>query len=164
MKCLRISQSLLINLVEYLDCLIQGLLGLCLCRLHHQRLMYNQREVHGRRMNAVVQKCLGNIHGIHVLVVFHLLQTHDELMHAGLAVGHVIDIRQLHPHIVGIQHRVAGSLRYALLSKGQDIGQCLNHHQEVAVEHLHIPNGFLRLHKVICILLLLHTYAGYKGL
>ena len=115
-------------------------------------------------MDAVIQKGLGDIHGGYILVMLHLLQTHDKLMHAGLVIGHVIDIRQLHPHIVGIQHCIAGSLRDALLSKGQDIGQCLNHHQEVAVEHLHIPKGLLRLHKVVCILFLFHTHARYKGL
>ena len=94
-------------------------------------------------MNSVVQQGLGDIHSRHAVFVFQMLQAHDELVHADLVVGHLIDVGELHPHIVGVQHGVLSRRRYALPSQGQNVGKRLHHHQEVAVELFYLADGAL---------------------
>ena len=68
-------------------------------------------------------------------------------MHAQTRAGHVIDVGQFGPHVVGVEHRVPGRIRYALPAKSQDVGQGLHHHQEVAVEGLNASDGLSRFLK-----------------
>ena len=64
-------------------------------------------------------------------------------MHADFVVGHLIDVGELHPHVVGVQHGVLSRRRYALPSQRQNVGKRLHYHQEVAVELFHLADGML---------------------
>ncbi len=121
---------------EGLGRLVQRLRALGLGGLHHQGLVDDEGEVHGGRMDAVVQQRLGHVHGGDAGLVLQVLQGHDELVHAQAGVGHVIAVRQLLHQVVGVEHRARGGLGDALLAQGEEVGQGLHHHQEVAVEGL----------------------------
>ena len=79
---------------------------------------------------------------------------HDELMHACSIVSHGIDVVQLLPQVVCIQHCVGGRFRNALLAKGHDIGQGPDDDQEVSVEHLDSAHGLVCNGVMISVLVL----------
>ena len=126
--------------------------------------MDDEGEVHGGGMDAEVQQPLGHVHGGDAGVVGQALEGHDELVHAQAWVGHVIPVGQLLHQVVGVEHRPGGSLGDALLAQGEEVGQGLHHHQEVAVEAAHLAHGLGGGVQGIAPLRLLHPGGGEEGL
>ena len=112
---------------------------------HHQIFRHNEGEVHGGGMDALVQHGLGDVGGGDALFLVHLIQGDDELVHTMALGGDVIGVRQLVHHIVGIEHRITGSLGDALLAQGEHIGEGPDYHQEVAVKGLHPADGLRQI-------------------
>src|ERR1700691_4397018 len=66
---------------------VERLLGLGLRRLDHQRLVHQQREVHGRRVKAEVEQALGEVERLDLQIALHRPAGEDGLVHAQLTVG-----------------------------------------------------------------------------
>ena len=96
-------------------------------------------------MDAVVEHGLGHVQGRYAGFFLQFLQRHHKLVHADPVVGHRKNVGQLHPHVIGVQHGVLRGLRNALASDGQQVGQCADHHQEIAAERPHVADGFRRI-------------------
>ena len=66
---------------------VQRLLRLCLGRLDEQRLVDEQREVHRRRVEAVVEQPLGEVQRADPQLLLHRRARQHELVHAELPEG-----------------------------------------------------------------------------
>ena len=82
-------------------------------------------------MDTVIKQRFCNIQGRDIPLVFFLLQCHDELMHTGMLIGHLIVSGELMHHIVGVEDCRGGCLRDPLFSKGQDVAKGTYNYQEV---------------------------------
>ena len=149
---------------EHVADLVHGLLALGLRGLDHQGLVDDEGEVHRGRVDAVVQKALGHVHGGTAGGVLQILEAHDELVHAGAGVGHGVLLAQALHHVVGVEHRVLGRLGDALPAQGEHVREGLHHHGEVAIEVLYPADGVGGLCKVVPLLILCHNRAGQVGL
>ena len=122
---------------------IQRVLVLGLGRLDHQRLVDDEREVVGRRMEIVIHQPLGDIQGADAGSVRPLAFGH-ELVHADAVVWDGIDTLQARLEVVGIQHGILGDLAQAVRAVHGNVGVGTHEHAEVTVEGLDAPDGFLR--------------------
>ena len=118
--------------------------------------MDDEGEVHRGRVDAVVQQALGDVHGGAAGGVLQVLEGHDELVHTGPGVGHGVFFAQALHHVVGVEDRVSGRLGDALPAQGEDVGQGLHHHGEVAVKILHPADGMFGRGQMIPRLILCH--------
>ena len=100
--------------------------------------MDNEREVHRRRVHAVVEEAFCHIESGDAGFFFVMFQRHDEFMHADARIGDIHVRRELVHEVVRIQHRLTGGFGEAIATEHQDIGQRTNHDEEIAVEHLHL--------------------------
>ena len=103
--------------------------------------MDDQREVHGGRMDAAVQKSLGNVQGAHAGFPVQAAQVHDEFVHARSFAGHVVGVPEQVHEVVGVEDRVLGCLGDALPAQGQQVRQGPYHHQEVPLESADAADG-----------------------
>ena len=137
----RVFQRHGMDLFHDADHFIQGGLALGLRGLYHQVFRHDQREVHGGRMDALIQHGLGDVSGGDAVFLVHLIQGDDEFVHA-MALGvDVVSVLQLVLQVIGVEHRVVAGLGDALFAQGEHIGQRPDHREEVAVEGLHAADG-----------------------
>jgi hypothetical protein len=99
--------------------------------------MDDQREVHGHRMEALVDQRLGEIERVDV--VGKAAVGEDRLVHAGTALGerrveHVLEASQ---DVVGVEHRVFGDLLQSVGAVAEDVGERAGEHAHLAVERGH---------------------------
>src|SRR5262245_24499367 len=76
----RILFGLALNRNHRFDEGVEFLLGLGLRRLDQQALRHEQREVRRRRVEAVVEQALGEVHGVHAHLFRLTLERDDELV------------------------------------------------------------------------------------
>src|ERR1700722_4303993 len=89
---------------------VERLTRLSLGRFDQQRLIDEQREVNGRRMNAVVQKSLGQVERPDPQLTFHRRPREHDLVHAhavvrGWKVLQASLLSQTRKQVVGVEHR-----------------------------------------------------------
>ena len=71
-----------------------GLWALGLCRLDHQSLFDDEREVHRRRVKAELHEPFGDIEGGEAHFVVKCLRRDDALVHHGAVIGNVVGAAQ----------------------------------------------------------------------
>ena len=120
---------------------VQRVLVLGLRRLDHQSLMDDEREVVGRRVEAVVHQPLGYVQGADIAAFEATLG--DELVHADAVKGHVIGLAQACQQVVGVEDGVPGDIRQSIGTVHGDVGEGAHHAAaKMAVEGLHPADGF----------------------
>src|SRR5262249_46958180 len=97
---------LLADLQERLGEGVERLLAFRLRRLDHERLCQDEREIYRRRVVAVVKQALGDVHGADALLALQKSRRRNELVHAALAVGHLVSVLDVAQQIVGVEDRV----------------------------------------------------------
>ena len=139
MATLGVALGLGEDLLDRLGEGVEALLGLGLGRLDHQRLLDQQREVDGRRVEAEVEQALGEVEGGEAELPLHRLAGEDELVHAvavegdrqalaGAALG------EAGLEVVGVQHRGLRGLGEAVGAEAEDVGVGADEDAEVALE------------------------------
>ena len=118
---------------------VERLLGLGLGRLDHQRLVDQQREVDGRRVEAEVQQPLGEVERLDLQRPLHRAAGEDELVHAELAVGERqmlgdAQLPQPREQVVGVQHGGLGGVAQPVGAERADVGVGAHEAAVVAVE------------------------------
>ncbi len=68
---------------------LEGLQALGLGGLDHERLVDDQREVDGRRVESLLEQALGDVEGLHARALLERRGRQDALVHAGAVVGGV---------------------------------------------------------------------------
>ena len=119
---------------QHLRRLVQDLGSLGLRGLQHQGLMDDQGEVHGGRMNALVNQGLGHVQGGDAGLLLQAAEIQHELVHTDAVIGRLEGAPELLLQVVGIEHGVLRRLGDALAAQGQQVRQRPDHHQEVAHE------------------------------
>ena len=105
------------------DELVEAGLGFGLGRLDQHRAVHHQREIHGHRVEALVDQRLGEIDRGEALG--ETLVAEHRLVHARPAlrerrVEHVLEAAQ---DVVGVEHRVLGDLAQAIGAVAEDVGR-----------------------------------------
>ena len=121
---------------------IERRLALGLGRLDHQRLRHDQREIVGRRVEAVVEQALGDVERPHAGTLDDAAA--DELVHVHAVERHREEVAQLDTQIVGVEHRVLGIGAQAGRAVAPDIGIGAHDHAEIAVERRYPADRFRR--------------------
>ena len=124
---------------------VERLLRLRLGRLDQQRLVDEQREVDGRRVEAVVEQALGEVERLEPEVLLHRRAREHELVHADAVVGgrQVLgDALLLEPReqVVGVQHRGLRRLLEAVAAERQDVRVGAHEDAVVALEAAQAPD------------------------
>ena len=95
---------------DHLGEVVQALLGLGLGGLDHERLVHQQREVHGGRVDLVVEHPLGDVQRLDAQLLLGARAREHELVHAVAVEGDrqvLADavVGQQRLEVVGVQHR-----------------------------------------------------------
>ena len=112
---------------------VERLPGLGLGRLDHQRLLHQQREVHGGRVKAEVEQPLGEVQGLDLQLALHRRAREHELVHAQIAVGQrqvvggaapvaEVVLLKAREQVVGVQHRGLGGVLQPVGAERADVG------------------------------------------
>ena len=73
-------------------------------------------------MVSTVQKPLCNVYGSHAGLFLELGEAHDELMHAPVAVRHIVHTFETGEYVVRIEHRILPAFLETLAAHGEDEG------------------------------------------
>ncbi len=124
---------------------VERLLRLGLGGLHHQRLVDEQREVDGGRVEAEVEQPLGEVERLDLQGALHRPARQHELVHAQLAVGHGqllgdAELAQPREQVVGVQHRRLGRIAQTVGAERADVGVGAHEAAVVAVEAAQAPD------------------------
>ena len=99
--------------------LVHGLLALSLAGLNHERLVDDGAGSTSWAVQAKVEHALGKVERGDARLLVEIDKRHDELVHADLVIGHGELLRELHAHIVGVEHGVLRRLGDALPAQRQ---------------------------------------------
>ena len=116
---------------------LQGLGALGLGGLDHECLVHDEREVDGRRVEALLEEPLGHVEGPHAVRLLERPGGEHHLVHAGPVEGDVVGAVQPLSDPVGVEHGHLGDPLQAVAPVDQDVGQGPGEHQGVAVPGVH---------------------------
>ena len=132
-----ISGVLVVDLQQRVGEGVERFLAFGLGRLDHQRFRHDQREIDRRRVEAVVQQPLGDVHGADAPLAPQLAGAGHELVHAAVAVRHLKMCLTPAQQIIGVQHRVFADLAQAVRPQRADVAVAAHQHADVAEEAAH---------------------------
>ena len=118
---------------HHVDKFVEGLEAFALGGLDHHRLVEQQREINGRRMETEVQKALGHIQGGHARALVGQ-SVEDELMLAMAFDRQLVQIAQAFLDIVGIERGHGADLADFVATQREDVGVSLHQHAEISEE------------------------------
>ena len=118
---------------------VERLLRLRLGRLDHQRLGHDEREVHRRRMEAVVHQPLRHVERAHAVLLLQVARAEHELVHAEPVVEKVVVVLQPREHVVRVQHRDLAHLAQARAVRAHE-GVRADEDAERAAERPHLAD------------------------
>ncbi len=105
--------------------------------------MYNQREVHGHRVVALIDQCLGDIQRLDPVRGERIRE--QRLVHAIALERRRHHMLQLGRDVVCVQHGVLGNLFQAVRAMAEDIGQRPHEHAHLAMEGHHAAKALARI-------------------
>ena len=120
---------------------IERLAGLGLGGLDHERLLDDEREVDGGRVDALVQDGLGDVQRRHAVLPLLAPRAEHDLVLADPVEGQVVGIGQEDAQVVRGEHRVVGDGPQPLVAVGPDVGVGPHVHPEVPAEGAHLADG-----------------------
>jgi hypothetical protein len=125
---------------------VERLAGLRLGRLDEQRLVDDEREVHRRRVHAVVEQALGEVQRADAELLLHRRPGEDELVHAALPEGErqaVADaLAQPRKQVVGVEHRHLADVLQPLGAERADVRVRAHEDAVIALETAELPDRF----------------------
>lgn len=124
--------------------LIQRFLALRFRGFRHERFMNDEREVHGRRVHAVVEKALRRVQRGHAGLFFIPGEGHDKFVHAPSRIGDVDGVFQTRHEVIRIEHGHARRFRQSFPAESEDVRKGPHGDEEIAVEHAHPAAALLR--------------------
>src|SRR6266581_7835748 len=136
-----VRARLLSNLPHDTDEIVQRLAGLGFRWLDHQRLVYNQREVNGRRVHAKIEYTLGDIKCCNAALFLLALCRSNELVLAYLWIGDLIVRGQFMLEIVCIEDGALCNVEQTIGTIGADVGVCAHQYTEVALVSAYLADG-----------------------
>ena len=122
----------------------QRLRALGLGGLDHERLVDDQREVHGRCVEALLQEALGHVEGAYPLGLLQVAGRRHELVHVRPVEGQVVGTPQPMAQPVGVEDGSLGDPAQPVAPVGQDVGQARASDQGVAVPAVDPADRLLR--------------------
>ena len=122
-----------------LDERVERLLRLGLGRLDHQRLWDDEREVDGRRVEAVVHQPLRDVERADPVLALERARAEHELVHAEAVVREVVGLAQPSEHVVRVQHRDLAHLAQARPPRAHE-GVRADEDAERAAEAAHLAD------------------------
>ena len=111
-------------------------------RLDHDRFFHREREVDGRRVEAVVEEPLGEVHRGDAFFGFELGGRGDELVHAAVALRHRQEVLHAAEQVVGVEHGVFADAAEAVGAVGADVAVGADEDADVAEEGADAADGF----------------------
>ena len=139
----RLCGRLGVNGLQCGDKGVQRLFGFRFGRLNHQRLVDDEREVHRRRVESVIQQALGHFQPAHPALPLPVGGEHH-LVHTGTVIGQGVAVFQGVHQIVGIQHGVAADGMQPGCAQRPNVGIGAHQHAKVAVKAADFANAFRR--------------------
>ncbi len=111
--------------------IIKSFFAFCFCRLDHQCLMNDEREINCRSMESIIKQSFGNIKCFHA-ILFEFFSAGNKFMHDIFLVGDRIFGNQFLHKIIRIYDSIFGNAFQSLIAQHFEIYVCSNQHKEIS--------------------------------